>query len=128
MENDIGTVLSPFGPMSRKGNGLIYYYKADNISIDKQIAEKLLAIVSRLDNSGAAKIIVIQGHHVEYSFEAQRILLTSKVLAKIAYVIQTETQYVTAELLKDIAKTFKSHIEVGVFPLVEEAEAWLLES
>ncbi len=128
MEQDGKTVSSPFGDFVLGENGLIYFYKIDDLSIDKQTAEKFVEIISQLDSGGAPKIIVIQGRRVEYSFEAQRILLTSGIFSKIAYVIETSTQYVMAELLRDIAKTFRSITEVRIFSHIEEAEAWLLES
>lgn len=127
MVNTLKTIDSPYGQVLYKDNGLVYYYKTDDLSMDQQAAKELLKTLRTIDDSGAIKIIVVQGQRVEYSFEAQRILLTSKLLAKIAYVIQTSTQYMTAELLQDIARTFRSHIEIELFQRVEEAEAWLLE-
>lgn len=126
MQNKHQSIVGSFGRFTREENGLIYFYKADDIAIDKPTAEKFLGIVDTLDGSGAANIIVVQGHRVEYSFDAQRLLLTSDLLAKIAYVIQTTTQHLTAELLQDLAKTLRSHVEVRIFDHVEEAEAWLL--
>lgn len=126
MEPDKQTISSPFGNFMRGENGLVYFHKTNDLSIDKQTAEKLLEIISKLDDSGAAKVVVIQGRRVEYSFEAQRLLLTSSSLARIAYVIETASQYLTAELLQNISKTFRSHIRVEVFQQVKDAEDWLL--
>ena len=127
MANNAQTVISPYGTIVRQENGLIYYYKSDDISIDSSVANELLKLLYTLDNSYAAKVIVVQGHRIEYSFEAQRLLLTSELFAKIAYVIETSTQFMTAELLQDLAKTFQSQAEIKLFQQVEEAEAWLLE-
>lgn len=128
MEQDIKTISSPFGNFIRGENGLIYFYKIDDLSIDKQTAVKFVEIINELDSAGAPKVIVIQGQRVDYSFEAQQILLASGVFAKVAYLIETSAQYVTAEVLQDIAKTFHSSTEVRIFSHIEEAEAWLLES
>jgi ERCC4-type nuclease len=128
MEQDIKTISSPFGKFTRGENGLIYFYKIDDLSIDKQTAEKFVEIINQLDIAVAPKVIVIQGQRVEYSFEAQRILLASGIFAKVAYVIETSSQQITAELLQDIAKTFRSSTQVRTFSQIEEAEAWLLES
>lgn len=128
MEQDIRTISSPFGKFTRGENGLIYFYKIDDLYIDKQTAEKFVEIINQLDRARTPKVIVIQGRRVEYSFEAQRILLASGIFAKIAYVIETSAQYLTAEVLQDIAKTFRSSTEVRIFSHIEEAEAWGLES
>ena len=128
MQNKTQSIVGSFGRFTRDENGLIYFFKADDIAIDKSTAEKFLEIVAALDGSGTAQIIVIQGHRVEYSFDAQRLLLTSDLLANIAYVTQTTTQHLTAELLQDLAKTLRSHVEIQIFNHVEEAETWLLGS
>lgn len=120
------TVTSPFGHFTRRENELVYFYKTNDLTIDKQTAETFLELFSQLDDSGNGKLIVIQGLRVEYTFEAQRILLTNKFLSHVAYVVENSKQYMSAETLKDIARTFRSHIKVELFRTVEEAEAWLL--
>lgn len=127
MHNKSQTITGPFGRFTRQANGLIYFYKQDDLAIDKATAQKFLDVVRTLDSSGAVRIIVVQGHGVEYSFDAQRLLLKNDVLGMIAYVIQTGTQYLTAELLQDVAKSLKSQIQVEIFQEIEAAEAWLLE-
>ncbi|MBK8904897.1 MAG: hypothetical protein IPM53_27205 [Anaerolineaceae bacterium] len=127
MEEHPRTITGPFGRFTRQANGLIYFYKQDDLAIDVSTAQKFLDIIRQLDNSGEVRIIVVQGHGVEYSFDAQRLLLKNDVLSMIAYVIQTGTQYLTAELLQDVAKSLKSQIQVEIFQEIEAAEAWLLE-
>lgn len=128
MNNDKSTtIIGPFGRFTRKENGLIYFYKEDDIAIDKSTAIEFLEIIRQLDDTGFARILVIQGHGVEYSFEAQQQLLTSNLIGKLAYVIQTSTQLLTAELLQEMAKTLRSHYQVRVFQYRPEAEVWLLE-
>lgn len=121
------TITGPFGRFTRQANGLIYFYKQNELAIDTSTAVKFLEIVRALDNSGAARIIVVQGHGVEYSFDAQRLLLKNDVIGRIAYVIETSAQYLTVELLQDVAKSFRSPIKVKIFQDIEKAEAWLLE-
>ena len=121
------TITGPFGRFTRQANGLIYFYKQDDLAIDTSTAQKLLDVIHALDDSGAARILVVQGHGVEYSFNAQRLLLKNDVIGMVAYVIQTSTQYLTAELLQDMAKSFKSQIKVAIFQDIEAAEVWLLE-
>lgn len=127
MANDTKTVSSSVGSFTRKENGLIYFYKTNDLSIDKETAEHFLELFSQLDDSGQGKLIVIQGQRVEYSFDAQRTLLTNKYLSHVAYVLENSKQYVSGEVLQDMAKTFQSHIKVGLFQSVQEAEAWLLK-
>ena len=126
MSDKSTTITGPFGRFTRKENGIVYFYKVDDIAIDQATAKEFLEIIRQLDDSGSAPILVVQGHRVEYTFDAQRTLLTSDLIGKLAYVIQTTTQQLTAELLQDMAKTLRSHYKVGVFQLVEKAEAWLL--
>ena len=127
MNDDNSTIVTgPFGRFTRKENGIIYFYKVDDIAIDKAMAAQFLEIIRELNDSGFAPILVIQGHRVEYSFDAQRLLLTSDLIGKLAYVIQTTTQLLTAELLQDMAKTLRSNYKVGIFQHVKEAEDWLL--
>ena len=121
------TITGPFGRFTRQANGLIYFYKQNELAIDTSTAVKFLEIVRALDTSGAARIIVVQGHGVEYSFDAQRLLLKNDVIGRIAYVIETSAQYLTVELLQDVAKSFRSSIKVEIFQEIEKAEAWLLE-
>ncbi|MBK8903093.1 MAG: hypothetical protein IPM53_18025 [Anaerolineaceae bacterium] len=126
MDDKPQTITGPFGRLIRQENGLIYFYKADGITIDKPMAIKFIEIVSELDDSGSARVLVIQGDRVEYTFDAQQILLTNKVLGRIAYVATTTVQQLTTELLQDLAKTFKARFPVGIFGHIEEAEEWLL--
>ncbi len=127
MDESSQTITGPFGRFTRQPNGLIYFYKNNDVAIDIPTAKKFLDVIQTLDDSGAARIVVVQGHGVEYSFGAQRLLLKNNIIGMIAYVIQTGAQYLTAELLQDIAKSFRSHIKVEIFQEVEEAEVWLLE-
>lgn len=120
------TIAGSFGRFTLKENGIVYFYKEDDIAIDEATAIEFLEIIRQLDDSGSALILVVQGHRVEYTFDAQRTLLTSDLISKLAYVIQTTTQRLTAELLRDMAKTLRSHYKVGIFQHVEKAEAWLL--
>ncbi len=126
MNDSSRTILGPHGRFVRQENGLIYSYKTDNVTIDKATALENLKSIRALDDSGMARLIVIQGRHVEYTFNAQHILLTNTLLSGLAFVIQTKTQLLTAGLLKDMAKTFKAKYPVAIFNHIEDAEDWLL--
>lgn len=121
------TITGSFGRFTLKENGIVYFYKEDDIAIDKSTAVEFLEIIRQLDDSGSARVLVVQGHRVEYTFDAQRTLLTSDLIDKLVYVIQTTTQQLTAELLQDMAKTLRSNYKVGIFQHVGEAEDWLLQ-
>lgn len=125
-DDESTTITGSFGRFTLEENGIIYFYKEDDIAIDKSTAIEFLEIIRQLDDSGSARVLVVQGHRVEYTFDAQRLLLTSDLIAKLAYAIQTTTQQLTAELLQDMAKTLKSNYEVEIFQRVGEAEDWLL--
>lgn len=127
MDETSETISGPFGRFTRQANGLIYFYKQDDLAINTTTAQDFLEIIQSLDDSGRARILVVQGHGVEYSFDAQRILLANDVIGMIAYVIETSAQYITAELLQDVGKSFKSQIKVAIFQGIEDAEAWLLD-
>lgn len=126
MDSKPKTITGPFGRFTRQENGLIYFYKVDGISIDKPTAIRFLEIVRTLDDSGCAKIIVIQGNQVDYTFDAQQLLLTNHILGGIAYVTHTRAQLLSAEVLQNLSKTLRSSFQVSVFHQIEEAEDWLL--
>lgn len=120
------TLEGPHGRFTRQENGLIYFYKLDDLTIDKAAALEYLTIIRALDDSGTARLIVIQGHQVEYTFDAQYTLLTNTLLGGLAFVVETDRQHLTAELLKELARIFKARYPVAIFDRIQEAEVWLL--
>ena len=93
---------------------------------DKAAALEYLESIRVLDDSGMARVIVVQGHHLEYTFDAQHTLMTNTLLGGLAFVTKTKSQLLTAELLRDLARTFKAKFPVAIFERIEEAEEWLL--
>jgi hypothetical protein len=128
MDNKPQLVAGPFGRFIRKANGLIYYYKAEGLSIDKPTAIQFLEIIKRLDDSGCAKIIVIQGSNADYTFDGQQFLLTNNTLGGIAYVVETGPQLMAAEVMQNLARTLHSCYQVGAFHSVRDAEEWYLNN
>ena len=126
MDDKLQTIAGAHGRFTRQENGLIYFYKADGIVTEKASALEYLESVRALDDSGTARLIVVQGRQIEYTFEAQHILLTNTYLGGLAFVTETKSQILTAELLKELARTFKAKFPVGIFDRIEEAEKWLL--
>ena len=128
MESKPQLIVGEFGRFIRRANGFIYFYKANGVSVDKPTAIDFLEIIQRLDDSGCAKMIVIQGSNTEYTFDAQRLLLTNNILGGIAYVVETGPQLMGAEVMQSLAKSLHSHYQVEIFPRVEDAEDWYLNN
>lgn len=126
MNEDSLTITGPFGRLVRKENGVIYYYKQDDLVTDSATAVLILAAISQLDNSGQARIIVIQGLPTSYTYDAQEILSATTCLHKAALVAQNSTQFSTGSVLKSVAKAHRAAFEVEVFNSVAEAEAWIM--
>lgn len=126
MDNQSQTITGPHGRFTRKANGLIYFYKTDGVTIDESAALEYLESIRALDDSGTARVLVIQGKKVEYTFDAQYTLLTTTLQSGLAFVTENHTQRLTTSLLGDLARAFKAKFPVGIFESVEEAEAWLL--
>lgn len=61
-----------YGRVFRHENGLIFIYLKDDTSINLQQAQKLVEDVRTLDDSGQARLLVVQGNNNDLSFEAQR--------------------------------------------------------
>ena len=123
--NDINQMITCCaGDFVRRENGLIYYNKKDDLITDERTALEFIDAIQQLDNSGSARVIVIQGQLASYTFEAQKLYFATAGVKKAALVCKNKTQEEVALLLKGMTKAFKSPTEVGVFRLVEDAEAW----
>ena len=127
MDSQSQTITNTLGKFSVGENGIIYFQQVDNFITDERAAAAILESVFALDNSGAARVIVIQGQGVEYSFKSILALITSHVVSQLAFVAQTKTQLLTSGLLKQLAKTLKAQFAIELFSSVEHAEAWLRE-
>ena len=128
MNQNLQILIGPFGRFIRKENGLIYYYKPHGITMDKSMVVTCLDKIRELDDSGNARLIVIQGFSVEYTFDAQYTILTTDLLAGLAYVTQNNAQYLIANLIQDIGKTLKAKFPIGIFANIRDAETLLLQT
>ncbi len=126
MNEDPLTITGPFGRLVRRENGVIYYYKRDDLVTDYATAVLVLEAIAQLDDSGQACVIVIQGLPTSYTYDAQQILSKATCMRKAALVARNSTQFSTGTVLKSVAKAHKAVFEVEVFNSVAEAEAWIM--
>lgn len=125
MSNTPPAITCSTGHLHRAENGLIYYEKLDNAITDREAILEVLEAIYELDDSGSARIVVIQGHPVSYSFDAKQLFFAASGIEKVATVCKTKTQEEIFHLMQKIGRVFKSPIEIGVFNFVDEAERWI---
>ncbi len=123
-------IAGPFGQLLRKKNGLIYFYMPQDRKtvFNKQSVLTFLEIVHRLDDSGSARIIVIQNGCQEPTFEGQFLLVNSKLIAGLACMAATNAQGLSADRFVGFVKSHSPNFPIRVFRLIEKAENWLLNS
>ncbi|MAU01591.1 MAG: hypothetical protein CL608_31010 [Anaerolineaceae bacterium] len=126
MNKNVRTIVDTCGRFTLRENGIIYFHRADNVVMDAPTALKCLEHFRELDNSGNARLIIIQGHGVEYTFDAKMTLLNSKLFKAVALVANSDTQYLVGTLFQDLAKAFRAKHQLRVFHHMEDAEKWLL--
>lgn len=126
MIDETHKVVRPFGWFIRGENGLVYFNKGNNLQIDRPTIEDVLQTVCQLDDSGKARLILIQGCQVEYTFEAQHYLIKSDALGGLACVARTHTQRIIAETVQSMATLLRANYPFRVFDDIVAAEAWLL--
>ena len=117
---------TPYGRIFRHTNGIIYIYWRDNKSFTIHDARQIVADSRALDDSGRARLLVVQGINNDLSFEAQRYLGTVEGLTHLALVVQNKLQADVAQFFLALLKLFHSPYELRVFYRLKEAEAWLL--
>lgn len=125
MNTQPASISASYGRLTRHENGIIYYYKIDDLITDETVAQAVLDGIEQLDDSGSARVIVIQGQPTSYTYEAQALLFAAKSFIKAALVCGNPIQLTVGQLLQSLAKAHKSAFEVGVFITVEEAEVWI---
>ena len=73
------TIEAGYGRMTRRENGIIYFYMKDDLSVDLPVAQQAVADVCTLDDSGQARLLIVLSHNNDIQFEAQRFLVRLKV-------------------------------------------------
>lgn len=125
MSNTPKAITCSTGHLYRAENGLIYYEKVDYAVTDREAILEVLKAIYELDDSGSARIVVIQGQPVSYSFDAKQLFFAAPGIAKVTSVCRTANQEKVFHLMQKIGRLFKSPIEIGVFRFVDEAERWI---
>lgn len=115
-----------YGRIFRHPNGIVYLYLADHFSLKIGDAKQIVNDVRNLDNSGRARLIVVQGSHNDLSFEAQHHLGTVQGVTHLALVVRSKVQADVAQLFVSLLQLFRSPYELRIFHLLEQAEEWLL--
>lgn len=126
--NEPQTIVKSFGRFVRRENGLIYFYKADGITLNGHTAIQLLKTVRELDNTGQARIIIIMGSCAGCSSEAQNLFLANRVLGGLAYVTQATDWSPLSEHSLQLTHSLVFKHPMGAFNHVRDAEAWFLNS
>ncbi len=128
MSQDPTTHIVPtgYGRIFRHPNNLIYIYMADDVSLTIEAARQLVLDVRRLDNSGQARLLIIEGVRNDLNFEAQRYLATVRGVTHLGLVVRSRLQADVAQFFIALLRVFRSPYEMRVFHLLHQAEAWLL--
>ena len=86
-------INAAYGRMFRHENGIIYLYVDNGLSIeDMPEAQQLVQDVQSLDNSGKARLLIVQGNNNNMTFSAQKYLGTVKGVTHLALVVQSRLQ------------------------------------
>lgn len=120
-------IKSKYGRIVQHGNGLIYFFIQDDLSIDSDSAKEMVEIVTGLDNSGQVRLVIVQGVNVELTFGAQRYFGSTKGFSHLALVIESRLQAEVGQFLITMMRALHSPYEIKLFHDLEQAEAWLLQ-
>lgn len=115
-----------YGRIFRHPNNIIYIYMADDISLSIEDARQLVLDARKLDNSGQARLLIVEGARDDLNFEAQRYLATVRSVTFLALVVGSKVQADVAQFFLSMLRVFRSPYEMRVFHLLHQAEAWLL--
>lgn len=115
-----------YGLIFRHVNGIVFIFMKDDLSISLPIAEKLVEDVRALDNSGQARLLIVQGQNNDLPFETQRYLGSVKGVIHLALVVHTRLQAEVAQFFIKLLYLLRSPYEMRVFNELDVAEAWLL--
>jgi len=119
------TISAYFGILTRRENGILYFYKQDDLAINENVAIDILTAIYELNGTTPVRIIVFQSSPTSYTFEGIEILLGAENFPKSAIVCSTTIQRSVGHLIQNLARAQKTEFDIGVFAFVEEAEAWI---
>lgn len=115
-----------YGRIFRHPNGIIYIYLADDVSLNIDDARQLVTDVRKLDNSGQARLLIIQGIRNDLNFEAQYYLGKVHGATHLALVVRSKLQAEVAQFFISMLQLFHSPYEMRAFHLLQQAEEWLI--
>jgi hypothetical protein len=115
-----------YGRIFRHPNGIIYVYMADDLSVNVEDAKQLVCNVRKLDSSGQARLLIIQGIRNDLTFEAQHYLGKVHGATHLALVVCSRLQAEVAQFFVSLLQIFHAPYEMRVFHLLQQAEEWLL--
>ena len=122
------TKETKYGRIRRHDNGLVYFYFHDGISVCLEDARQIVELIRSLDDSGQARLLIVQGNSNDLTFEAQRYLGTINVLTHLALVTRGCLQAEVAQFFMGLLRILRSPYEMQTFYQVEAAEDWLLSA
>lgn len=114
-----------YGRLSLQENGIIYWYLPDGVSVDISEAQQLVQDVRTLDNSGSARLLIVQGTNNDFSFSAQKYLGTVDGVSHLALVVNNRFQAKIAQLFMSMMRWLRSPYEMRFFYQLSNAETWL---
>ena len=118
--------IAPYGRIFHHDNGIIYIHVIDNASIDLPEAIQIIEDIRALDNSGKARLLVVQGSGNDMSFAAQTHLGKANAVSHFALVVQSRLQAEAANFFVRLIKMFRATYEMRIFHALIQAERWLL--
>lgn len=126
VNQSINTKQTTYGRIFRHPNGIVYVYMDDDVSVGIDDAKQLVIDVRALDNSGKARLLIVEGARNDMSFEAQYFLGTVRGVTHLALVVHSKLQAEVGQFFLSMLQVFHSPYEMRVFHLLQQGEAWLL--
>ena len=115
-----------YGRIFLHPNGIVYIYMADDVSMGIEDARQLVLDVRKLDSSGKARLLIVEGLRNDLDFEAQRYLATVRGVTHLALVVHSKLQADVGQFFLSLLQIFHSPYEMRIFHLLQQAESWLL--
>lgn len=122
------TIAKPFGNLTRRKNGIIYFCQNENTIIDGSEIVQILKFIRELDNSGDARMIVCADNNTVYTYDAQHLLLKNKILGALAFVVQAEYEPPNLERSEVLSRLYEPKYPIAIFDNIKAAERWHLSA
>lgn len=116
-----------YGRVFRHENGIVYIYVDNNASINLPEAVQIIEDICAFDDSGQARLLVVQGSNNDMSFAAQSYLGKANAVGFFALVVQSRLQAEVAQFFINLIQIFRATYEMRIFYQLSQAEAWLTQ-